>query len=190
MPPMPSCRQFIEDYNHSLRQTRAQSHDAHRAVRAGRRTGPIFAWRESGKSQSLTLHYERKCIYRPIRRQPAVIGKYLEIFQYPDGRIEIPGGGGLTALFHLQQVGAVDQGAIVDNKRLGQVLRTAQIVQAQRDDRVICRPSTAHRVDGTPIPKSKIAGTKRQRELSVDDLHAAINNTRFGERQRKDVTCQ
>jgi hypothetical protein len=86
-------------------------------------------------------------------------------------------------------IGTIDHGAIVDNKRLSQVLRTAQIVQAQRDDRVIGRPSTAHRADGTPIPKNKIAGTKRQRDLTVDDLHTAINDTRLRQTQGKEVTC-
>jgi hypothetical protein len=87
------------------------------------------------------------------------------------------------------KIGTIDHGAIVDNKRLSQVLRTAQIVQAQRDDRVICRPSTAHRADGAPIPKNKIAGTKRQRDLTVNDLHTAINDSRLRQRQGKEVTC-
>jgi hypothetical protein len=57
------------------------------------------------------------------------------------------------------------------------VQRFAQIVQSQRDDRIVCRPSTAHRVDGTPIARNKIAGAKRQRDLSEDDLNDAIKST-------------
>lgn len=117
------------------------------------------------------------------------IGKYIEVFQFPDGRIEIRVAGVSLPYSTYNKIGTIDHGAIVDNKRLSQVLRTAQIVQAQRDDRVVCRPSTAHRVDGTPIPTSKIAGTKRQRDLSVDDLNKAINDSRLGQGQRKEVTC-
>jgi len=117
------------------------------------------------------------------------IGKYIEVFQFPDGRIEIRVAGVSLPYSTYNKIGTIDHGAIVDNKRLSQVLRTAQIVQAQRDNRVTCRPSTAHRVDGTPIPKSKIAGTTRQRELTVDDLHTAIRDTRLRQKQGKEVTC-
>jgi helix-turn-helix protein len=182
---------FIDDYNRRFGKLARDRHDAHRAVRPDEDLAAIFAWREYRKvTDSLTLRYERK-IYliedTPSNRR--YIGKYVEVFQFPDGRIEIRVAGVSLPYSTYNKIGTIDHGAIVDNKRLSQVLRTAQIVQAQRDDRVICRPSTAHRVDGTPIPKSKIAGTKRQRELSVDDLHAAIKNSGFGQRQRKEVTC-
>ena len=87
------------------------------------------------------------------------------------------------------KVVTIDLGDIVDNKRLSQVLRTAQIVQSQRDDRVGCRPSIAHRVDGTPSARNKIAGAKRQRNLSEDDLHSAIKDTMRGHWQEKEITC-
>ncbi len=182
---------FIEDYNRRFGKLARDRHDAHRAVRKDEDLAAIFAWREYRKvTDSLTLRYERKMYLledTPDNRRH--IGKYIEVFQFPDGRIEIRVAGASLPYSTYNKVGTIDHGAIVDNKRLSQVLRTAQIVQAQRDDRVICRPSTAHRADGTPIPRSKIAGTKRQRELSVDDLHTAINDSRLGERQRKEVTC-
>jgi len=69
------------------------------------------------------------------------------------------------------------------------VLRTSQIVQAARDNRVVFRPSTAHRADGTPIPKNKLVGTKRQRDLSEEDLHSAIKEIKRGKPEEKEVTC-
>jgi hypothetical protein len=51
------------------------------------------------------------------------------------------------------KLGAVDQGAIVDNKRLGHVLQIVQQVQAQRDDRAVNAPSTAQRADGRIVPR-------------------------------------
>jgi hypothetical protein len=59
----------------------------------------------------------------------------------------------------------MEHGAIVDNKRLSSILEAERIVQARRDHRIVRRPSTAHRADGLPIPKTKIAGTKRQRDI-------------------------
>jgi hypothetical protein len=114
------------------------------------------------------------------------IGKYIEVFQFPDGRIEIRAAGLSLPYSTYNKVGTIDHGDIVDNKRLSQVLRTAQIVQAQRDDRVVRRPSSAHRADGTPIPVNKIAGAKRQRDLSEDDLQSAIKNSSIGVRREKE----
>jgi hypothetical protein len=182
---------FIDDYNRRFGKLARDRHDAHRAVRTDEDLDAIFAWREYRKvTDSLTLRYERKMYLledTPDNRRH--IGKYIEVFQFPDGRIEIRVAGVSLPYSTYNKIGTIDHGAIVDNKRLSHVLRTAQIVQAQRDDRVTFRPSTAHRADGTPIPKNKIAGTKRQRDLTVDDLHSAINDTRLRQRQGKEVTC-
>jgi hypothetical protein len=170
---------FIDDYNRRFGKLPRDRHDAHRAVRKDEDLAAIFAWREYRKvTESLTLRYERKMYL--IKDSPdnrRYIGKYIEVFQFPDGRIEIRAAGVSLPYSTYNKVGTIDHGDIVDNKRLSQVLRTAQIVQSQRDDRIVCRPSTAHRVDGTPIARNKIAGAKRQRELSEDDLHDAIKST-------------
>jgi hypothetical protein len=49
-----------------------------------------------------------------------------------------------------------------------------QLVQSKRDSRAVDVPSTAHRADGTLIPRTKIVGSKTQRELGEDDLEQAI----------------
>jgi len=182
---------FIDDYNRRFGKLPRDRHDAHRAVRKDEDLDAIFAWREYRKvTKTLTLRYERKMYMiddTPDNRRH--VGKYIEVFQFPDGRIEIRVEGISLPYSTYNKVVTIDHGDIVDNKRLNQVLRAAQFVQAQRDGRVVCRPSTAHRVDGTPIPRTKIAGTKRQRDLSQDDVHNAITATTLGQRQEKEVTC-
>ena len=74
------------------------------------------------------------------------------------------------------KLGAIDQGALVDNKRLGHMLQIAQLVQSKRDSRTVDVPSTAHRADGTPVPRSKTVGSKAQRELGPEDLEVAIQS--------------
>ena len=64
---------------------------------------------------------------------------------------------------------------MVESKRLGQVLRVAQQVQQHRDNRVVRRPSTAHRADGTAVPTEQVAGSKRQRELGPEELERAMS---------------
>ena len=168
---------FIEAYNRRFAKAPREAYDAHRAVRADEDLDLIFAWRELRKvTQSLTLHYERKLYLLPdTPENRRLIGKYVEVFQYPDGRVQIRVAGESLPYSTYDKLGAVDQGAIVENKRLGQVLRVAQGVQAHRDNRSVNVPSTAHRADGTRIPRSRIAGSKKQRELGAEDLQHAID---------------
>jgi hypothetical protein len=51
-----------------------------------------------------------------------------------------------------------------------------QQVQSQRDHRAVHVPSTAHRADGRIVPRHKLVGSKRQRELAPDDLEAATQS--------------
>jgi hypothetical protein len=172
---MPS---FIEDYNARFAKEARNPHDAHRPLRSDEDLDLIFCWRELRKvTKALTLHYERKLyMLADTAANRRLIGKYLEVFQHPDGRIEIRVAGESLPYSIYEKLGAVDQGAIVDNKRLGHVLQISQLVQAKRDDRVVNVPSTAHRCDGTAVPRNKLAGSKRQRELGPEDLESAVQS--------------
>jgi transposase len=167
---------FIESYNARFAKVPRNGYDAHRALRDDEDLDLIFAWRELRKvTQNLTLHYERKLYLLPdTPANRRLIGQYVEVFQYPDGRVEIRVGGGALPYSTYDKSGAVDQGAIVENKRLGSVLRVVQEVQAHRDSRAVHVPSTAHRADGRAVPRHKIAGSKRQRELDPQDLKQAL----------------
>ena len=72
------------------------------------------------------------------------------------------------------KLGAIDQGAIVENKRLGHVLRISGLVQAERDNHYYAGPSTAHRSGGKHVPRKKGVGAKTQRELSQKDVERAL----------------
>jgi hypothetical protein len=47
-------------------------------------------------------------------------------------------------------------------------------IQANRDNRCVIGPSTAHRIDGKKVPRKKLAGKKTQRELKQEDLKKAL----------------
>jgi hypothetical protein len=57
------------------------------------------------------------------RTGQAAIGKYVTVFDYPDGRLSIHHNGVELAYRTLDKVSQVDQGAIADNKQLGQFWR-------------------------------------------------------------------
>jgi hypothetical protein len=169
---------FINDYNKRFAKEPLNSHNAHRAVRVDEDLDSIFSWRELRKvTKALTLHHERKLyMLADTAINRGLIGKYLEFFQYPDGRIEIRARGVSLPYSTYDKLGAVDQGAIVDNKRLSHVLQISQDVQSKRDSRSVRGPSTAHRADGQIVPRHKLAGTKTQRELSAEDLEIAVQS--------------
>lgn len=169
---------FIDDYNMRFAKEPRDAHNAHRALRADEELDLIFCWRELRKvTHALTLHYERKLYLLPdTATHRRLIGKYIEIFQYPDGHVEIRVAGVSLPYSIYNKLGAVDQGAIVDHKRLGHVLQIAQQVQSKRDSRAVHAPSTAHRADGHIVPRHKLPGSKRQRELGPEDLASAIQS--------------
>jgi hypothetical protein len=167
---------FIEAYNSKFAKSARNTHDAHRSLRAEEDLDLIFAWRELRKvTQNLTLHYERKLyLLEDTPGNRRLIGKYVEVFQYPDGRIEIRVAGHALPYSLYEKLGAIDQGAIVENKRLSHMLQVAQLVQAKRDSRAVDVPSTAHRADGRLIPRTRVIDSKRQRQLGRGDLEQAI----------------
>jgi len=168
---------FIEDYNARFAKEPRDPHDAHRALRPDEDLDLVFCWRELRKvTKALTLHYERKLyLLADTAANRRLVGKYIEVFQFPEGRIEIRVAGASLPYSLYDKLGAIDQGAIVDNKRLGHVLQIVQMVQSKRDSRAANVPSTAHRADGHLVPRNKIVGSKRQRQLGLQDLQEAIS---------------
>ncbi len=167
---------YVTDYNARFGKLARDSHDAHRPVRRDEDLDSIFAWREQRKvTNNLTLHYERKLYLPPdTPKNRRYAGKYLDVYQFPDGKIEIRAAGEKVPYSTYDKLGAIDQGAIVENKRLGHALRISSLVQAERDNQYYAGPSTAHRVNGKHVPRKKVGGAKTQRELSQKDVENAL----------------
>ncbi len=161
---------FIETHNRKFAKVPRDPHDAHRPVRPEEDLDLIFACREPRKvSQNLTLHYERRLyVLRDTAANRRLIGKYVDVFQYPDGRIEIRVAGQALHYSLYGTSGRPDpevlkQGTVVENKRLSHALQVLRENQARREARTVTLPTT-HRTDGTPIPRSKmVASQKPQR---------------------------
>ncbi|SOZ34863.1 Integrase [Cupriavidus neocaledonicus] len=114
---------FVADFNGRFAKTPRSDFNAHRPVRADEDLARIFTWREWRKvSASLTLQYD-KTLYL-LADQPehrAVIHRYIEVAEYPNGRIELWADGASLPYTTYDRLAEIDQGAIVDNKRLGHV---------------------------------------------------------------------
>ncbi|GMG90044.1 ISNCY family transposase [Cupriavidus metallidurans] len=166
---------FIADFNARFGKVPRSDFDAHRALRGDEDLARIFTWREWRKvSQSLTLQYD-KVLYliedRPEHR--GLIHRYIEVAEYPDGRVELWADGASLPYTTYHRLSEIDQGAIVENKRLGHVLAIAARVQALRDDRHRTGPSRT--LSGEPPrPATVPLNVKRQRLINRLDLERAM----------------
>jgi hypothetical protein len=114
----------MADYNARFAKPPANKKDLHRPLGAGDDLEDAFAWKEQRRlSQALTLQYDKVVfIVEPSDPAKAAIGKYVTVFDYPDGRLSIRHNGVELAYRTFDKVRQVDQGAIADNKQLRAVL--------------------------------------------------------------------
>ncbi|MET3820757.1 hypothetical protein ACVK00_002350 [Burkholderia sp. PvR073] len=75
-----------------------------------------------------------------------------------------------------ERLAEIDQGAVVEHKRLSHVLQVAQALQAQRDNgRIGKARSRTHRGDPTLTDRNEPqAGKKKQREITQADVEHVI----------------
>jgi hypothetical protein len=122
-------RLVMADYNSRFAKVPREVHDAHRPVREDEDLDLIFSWREQRRfTENLTLRYERKLYSlketKDLRRYA---GTYVDVYQFPDGRIEVRIRGASIPYPTFDKIGEIDQGAVVENKRLNHALRISSI---------------------------------------------------------------
>lgn len=100
------------------------------------------------------------------------IGKYIDVWHYPDGHKELRLNGVLLPYSTYDRLSEVDPVAIVDNKRLGHVLDVARQVQRKRDN----NRSQSLPCSGDEPSRRRHAPSinKSQRSLNEDDLLEAM----------------
>ncbi|EIW9060329.1 ISNCY family transposase, partial [Klebsiella pneumoniae] len=120
---------FMSDFNRRFSRPAKYPKDLHRPVtQSPLELNDIFAWQELRTlSKALTFQYDKVMyIIEPTEQNSRIAGEKITVYDYPDGSI---------AFRHLHRplgykifdkLACVDQGAVVDNKRLGAVLKLAQ----------------------------------------------------------------
>ncbi len=100
------------------------------------------------------------------------------MWEYPDGRIELRADGRMLPCRQYDRLAEIDQGAVIEHKRLSHVLQVAQALQAQRDNsRIGKAPSRTHRGDSTRTNRNdRQPGKKKQREFTQADIEQAITD--------------
>src|SRR5262245_12415145 len=125
---------FVTNYNARFAKPPANKKDLHRPLCAADDLKDAFAWKEERCScEALTLQYDKvMVILEPSEAAKAAIGKYVTVFDYPDGRLAIRYNGVDLAYRTFDKVRQVDQAAIADNKHLGAVLAMIREEQLRR----------------------------------------------------------
>lgn len=184
------AEEFMNDYNRLFSKAPRQDFDVHRELDVDDDLDMVFTWREARRvSKSLTVQYD-KVLYliEDNEFSRRAIGKYIDVWHYPDGHKELRLNGVSLPYSTYDKLSEIDQGAIVDNKRLGRALEMAQLVQAERDNN---RSQSVPSGDG-PSRRRKAPTTKKsQRSLDQDDMFNALVKLQtrseeiFGERNQK-----
>lgn len=132
-----------------------------------------FTWREQRKvSKNLTLQYDKKLyLLEDNEENRRFQGKYIDVWQYPDGTIELRANGTSLPFITYDRLGELDQGGIIDNKRLGRALEMIKLVQDKRDN---TRSQALPSLDGQTSRRKKQPGKKSQRSLNKDDMLEAL----------------
>nr|WP_235024439.1 ISNCY family transposase [Caballeronia cordobensis] len=167
---------FMADYNARFAKPARRGFDAHRPLREDERLDDVLTWREQRRvTKALTVQYDRVLyLLDDTDENRALIHRYIDVWEYPDGRIEIRALERVLAYRQYDRLDEVDQGAIVDNKRLGHALELAQMMQMQRDNRRASgSPSRTNRGIEARSPE-RAPGTKKQRDFTRGDLEQMI----------------
>lgn len=170
------AEEFMADYNHRFAKLPLNNWDVHRPLEPGVDLESVFTWREPRRvSKSLTIQYD-KVLYLIEDNETSrrAIGKYIEVWHYPDDHKELRMNGISLPYSIYDRISVIDQGTIVDNKRLGHALGLAHLVQEKRDNR---RSWAVPSVDGPDFSRNRLKSSlkKSQRSLNQDDMMEALS---------------
>lgn len=123
---------FVADYNRRFGKPARSEKDMHRPLAPHDDLDRTFAWHvERTVTKTLTVQYDRVLfILEPSDVTRALARKKVSVFDYPDGRVEIRHQGLSLPFRTFDRVTRVDQGAIVENKRLSAALEMCRQMQA------------------------------------------------------------
>ena len=125
---------FVQTFNARFAKPPASERDLHRSMAGSNDLDDILCWREQRSvSRQLVVNYNRmKFMLRPDETSAALAGKVVDIYDFPDGRLEIRWKGLPLPYSVFDQLQRVSHAAIVENKRLGEVLAWIKQQQDQR----------------------------------------------------------
>jgi len=123
---------FVADYNGRFGRQPANGKDLHRPVSTQDDLDEVLAWREVRTvTKNLVLHYDgMMLLLQPTELARSLARQTVEVVNYPDGRFAVRHAGVDLPFQVFDKIRMVAPGAVVENKRLGEVLAHVQAQQA------------------------------------------------------------
>jgi len=136
---------FMADYDRRFAKPARIDKDLHRPLAPLDDVDSSFAWRvERTVTNSLTVQYDRVMfILEPNDITRALSRKKVTVYDFPDGRIEGRHQGLALPYRTFDRITRVDQGAIVENKRLSEALELCRAMQAELPPKLRSRKAPA-----------------------------------------------
>jgi Winged helix-turn helix len=127
---------FLEDHNRRFAKEPFSGTDAHRPVPQDIVLEDIFAWKEERTvTRNLTLQYDKVLfLLEPNEITRLLARQRVTLIDYPDGRLAIRHNGVDLPYRTYDKLQRVTQAAIVENKRLSEVLSYVAQIQQERDE--------------------------------------------------------
>ena len=123
---------FVADYNHRFGREPANAKNLHRPLSPRDDLDEMLAWREARTvTKNLVLHYDRMMLLlEPTTLARSLVRKTVEVVNYPDGRFAVRHAGTDLPFRVFDTIATIGPGAVVESKRLGEVLAYVQAQQA------------------------------------------------------------
>jgi hypothetical protein len=139
--------EFIADYNRRFARAPRSDHDAHRPLQPSDYLARIFSWQETRLvSKSLTLSYKRVLyVLDPTDVARAARGKRVGIEEREDGSRSFWHGEHELLATAFSKEHSVQQGEVVENKRLSATMELIKGRQRERIEAKVAKPSTTLR---------------------------------------------
>ncbi|HHQ4566830.1 TPA: ISNCY family transposase [Aeromonas hydrophila] len=164
---------FLEGYNQRFGKAPLHDFNVHRAIDDPSILDKILVWKEYRRvSKRLSLQYDKRLyMLEDTPEQRGLIGREISVFHYPSGQILLVDTHDRELKYTIyDKLPVINQGEIVENKRLGHALLVAKAIQAKRDN---ARSRSAPSTPGVNRRRARVEGQYRPRELSeVDYLQA------------------
>jgi len=139
--------EYIAVFNEKFKKEPINNKDLHREIMKHENLNEIFCWQEKRTlSYSLTVQYD-KVVYliKDSVETRKLARKKVTVFDYHDGTIKIKHNEISLPYSVFDKIHKVNQGAIVDNKRLGSVLGFIKEQQEDEDEKRSAKcPSRQH----------------------------------------------
>ena len=121
---------FVANYNGRFAKLPARDKDLHRLLDPRQDLDEVLCWREQRQvSHQLVVNYSRmKLTLKPDGIAVRLRGKMVDIYDFPDGRLEVRWKGRSLPYSAFDKLQRVSHAAIVENKRLGEILAWIRVL--------------------------------------------------------------